>query len=95
MTRETDVPYENPDDFYAEMTFDRIVRDRSILGGKPTIKGTRISVEIVLEWLASGGTFPQILADFPHLTRDDLEQAVYYAVTQLPKPLIRTEVAAS
>ena len=34
--------------------FDRIVSDPAVLGGKPIIKGTRISVELVLEWIASG-----------------------------------------
>ncbi len=36
--------------------FDRIVCDPEILSGKPTVKGTRISVEIILEWLGSGGS---------------------------------------
>lgn len=35
--------------------FDRIASDPAILGGKPVIRGTRISVETVLEWVATGG----------------------------------------
>lgn len=45
-------------------------------GGKPSIRGLRITVQDVLEYLASGMTEQQILEDFPELTRDDL-RAVY------------------
>lgn len=73
-------------DFYDEMTFDRIVCNPQILGGKPTIKGTRISVQIVLEWLAGGATFETIVKHFPHLTADDLKEAVYYAASKMGMP---------
>ncbi len=59
--------------------FDRISADPSVLGGKPCIKGTRISVQIVLEWLASGASAADIVAAYPHLTLTDVEQAVLYA----------------
>ena len=59
--------------------FDRIVHNPAILGGKPTIKGTRISVEIILEWFASGGTVDGIVARYPALTSEDVEQAMQYA----------------
>ena len=36
--------------------FDRIVSDPGVLGGKPIIKGTRISVEMVMEWMTSGAS---------------------------------------
>ncbi|MCL4844061.1 MAG: DUF433 domain-containing protein [Bryobacteraceae bacterium] len=42
------------------------------LGGKPRIRGTRITVYDVLDYLASGMTEEEILADFPDLTREDL-----------------------
>jgi uncharacterized protein (DUF433 family) len=45
-------------------------------GGKPSIRGLRITVQDVLEYLASGMTEQKILEDFPELTRDDL-RAVY------------------
>jgi len=41
--------------------FDNITFDPAILGGKPIIKGTRISVEMILEWIASGATCDDIL----------------------------------
>jgi uncharacterized protein (DUF433 family) len=58
---------------------DRITSDPAILGGKPIIRGTRISVEIILEWIASGATRADILNKHPHLTSADVEQALAYA----------------
>ena len=42
-------------------------------GGKPCIRGMRITVDDVLEYLASGVTEAEVLADFPYLTREDIE----------------------
>ena len=57
----------------------RIVTDPAILAGKPHIRGTRISVEHILELIASGGTVGDIAAAYPHLTREDIASAVEYA----------------
>jgi uncharacterized protein (DUF433 family) len=57
---------------------DRIVADPSILVGKPTIKGTRITVEAILQRLASNPDPGALLADFPELTMDDLKAALAY-----------------
>ena len=57
----------------------QIVRDPDILGGKPTIRGTRISVEFVMELVESGGTPESIVQTYPHLTLEDIEQAIDYA----------------
>ena len=59
--------------------FSRIISDPEILSGKPTIRGTRISVEMILEWVASGATREDILQRHPHLTAEDIEQALGYA----------------
>lgn len=64
-------------------TANRIVLNRNILGGKPTIRGTRISVEFILELLASGMSFSDILREYPHLTKEDILAAVAYAVKSL------------
>ena len=48
-------------------------------GGKPCIRGLRITVSDVLEYLASGMTEDQILQDFPDLTRDDIRAALAFA----------------
>ena len=51
---------------------DRIVVDSKILAGKPVVRGTRISVELVVELLAAGWSHAQILASYPHLTEEDI-----------------------
>ena len=48
-------------------------------GGKPCIRGMRITVYDVLEYLASGMTKEQILGDFPYLTEDDIQACLQYA----------------
>jgi uncharacterized protein (DUF433 family) len=48
-------------------------------GGKPCIRGMRITVGDVLDYLASGMTIDEILADFPDLTRDDILASLAYA----------------
>jgi uncharacterized protein (DUF433 family) len=61
------------------MTFDRIVSRPGVLAGKPCIRGTRISVELVLELIAGGASIDDIAKAYPHLPREDVEQAVRYA----------------
>ncbi len=61
--------------------FDRIVSNPAILGGKPIVRGTRISVELILEWMASGATRDDILRKHPHLNAADVEQALAYAAS--------------
>lgn len=58
---------------------DRIVVDPDILVGKPTIKGTRISVELILDRLSDGWTMEDILASYPNLTREDVLSALSFA----------------
>jgi uncharacterized protein (DUF433 family) len=58
---------------------DRIVSDPNILLGKPTVKGTRISVELILGWLANGWSFDDILAAYPHVDRQDILAALAFA----------------
>lgn len=55
---------------------DYIVSDDNILMGKPTIKGTRLSVEFILSLLAQGWTEQTIFENYPHLTHQQL-QAVF------------------
>ena len=67
----------------ATMTEDLIVADPQILGGKPCVRGTRLSVEFLLELAASGATQEQILAQYPQLTREGLAAAFRYAAEAL------------
>ncbi len=55
-----------------------IVSDKEILRGKPVIKGTRISVELVLELLADGRTEAQLLQSYPNITAEDLQAVFAY-----------------
>src|SRR5579864_8980719 len=63
----------------AEPLLDRIEIDPQVMLGKPVIRGTRITVEIILEKIAAGCPIEEILAEYPRLTRDDVLAAVAYA----------------
>ena len=56
-----------------------IERNPDILLGKPVIKGTRISVELIMRKLANGYTFSDLLVSYPHLTTEQLAAACEYA----------------
>ena len=58
---------------------DRITLEPEKRGGKPCIRGLRITVYDILEYLASGMTEAEILADFPDLERDDVRAALAFA----------------
>ena len=66
---------------------DHIVSNPEILAGKSVIKGTRISVELILGWLANGWTYEQVLESYPHITRDDIQAAFAFAAERLHKGL--------
>jgi uncharacterized protein (DUF433 family) len=70
--------------------FTRIVCDPTILGGKPCIKGTRISVEMVLEWVASGASRDDIVTSYPQLAAEDVEEAINFAAQSLSNETIMT-----
>ncbi len=57
----------------------RIVRDPGILGGKPVVKGTRIAVDLVLEYLANNPDFGDLFADYPRLTIEDVKACLAFA----------------
>ena len=57
----------------------RITANPKILGGKPIIRGTRLSVEFILELLASGVAEEEVLEDYPHLTKEDIHACLIYA----------------
>ena len=53
--------------------------DPQILVGKPTIKGTRISVELILDCFAAGWSRQELHDNYPHITEDDLQAAFAFA----------------
>ena len=57
----------------------RIAADPNVLVGKPTIKGTRISVELIMELLAGGYTPDQIQQQYDHVTLEDIHACLAYA----------------
>lgn len=58
---------------------ERIVVDPEILAGKPVVRGTRLSVEFILELLAAGQSENDILANYPNLQRADILACLSYA----------------
>lgn len=58
---------------------DRIVADPEILLGKPTIRGTRISVEMILNRLSQGWDVETLLQAYPHVTGEDVRAALAFA----------------
>jgi uncharacterized protein (DUF433 family) len=61
---------------------ERIVVDPGVRSGKPCIRGTRITVYDVLEYLAGGMTEAQLLGDFPDLTRADIRASLAFAAAR-------------
>ena len=57
---------------------DRITIDPEVCGGKPCIKGTRIWVSLVLDFLADGMTESELLAEYPQLAHEDVLAAIAY-----------------
>ncbi len=68
--------------------------------GKPVIRGTRITVELILGQLAAGITVEEVLKNYPHLTREDVYAAIEYATERVAEERVyslakRTHVKAS
>jgi len=57
----------------------RIETDPEICHGKPRIKGTRIMISVILEWLEMGKTFEEIMDAYPDLSKEDISAIVRYA----------------
>lgn len=73
----------------ADTAISRITRDPSVMGGKPCIRGLRVTVGTVLGLLASGHSVEKILEAYPYLEREDVQAALAYAAwrteeTELP-----------
>ncbi|MCY7349818.1 MAG: DUF433 domain-containing protein [Cytophagaceae bacterium] len=64
-----------------ENLLSRIDSNPTVMLGKPVVKGTRITVELLLRKISGGYSFEEILEMYPHLTREDILAAVEYAAT--------------
>ena len=60
-------------------TFERITFDSDVMAGKPCIKGTRVTVGLIVSLIAQGQTAQQILESYPYLKNDDVKAALDYA----------------
>jgi uncharacterized protein (DUF433 family) len=69
-------------------TIEWIVSDPEVLGGKPRIRDTRITVEFVLELLASGGSREEIGRAYPHVPTEGLAAAIEYAARALKNEVV-------
>jgi uncharacterized protein (DUF433 family) len=65
------------------MTTQRIVIDPAVMMGKPVIRGTRITVELILRKLAEGASEAELREDYPHITTEDIRAAVAYAAASV------------
>ena len=63
------------------MKLDRITVDPNICFGKPTIRGMRIPVHLVVDLVAAGKSFAEIVDDYPELEAEDVKQSLEYAAT--------------
>ena len=73
---------------------ERIVIDPNICFGKPTIRGTRIWVSLILDFLANGMTPEEILAEYPHLEREDIQAAIAYGAEMSRERYVEIPVEA-
>lgn len=67
---------------------DRITIEPGKRGGKPCVRGTRITVYDVLSYLAAGVTVDELLSDFPALSRDDVLACLSYAAEREKRTLV-------
>ncbi len=64
--------------------------DPGILGGKPVVRGSRISVELILEYFADGASMADILAAYPHIIETDVRAAIAFT-----RELLHEEASAA
>jgi uncharacterized protein (DUF433 family) len=61
------------------MEFTRITQSPDVMGGKPCIRGMRVTVGMVVGQIGAGRTIDEFLGDYPYLERDDVLEAIRYA----------------
>jgi uncharacterized protein (DUF433 family) len=74
--------------------FEYITADPNILNGKPILKGTRISVDFILQLMASGANVDGILQNYPRLNREAVVEALLYA-SEVVKNELNIEIKAA
>jgi uncharacterized protein (DUF433 family) len=71
------------------MTTDRIELNPKVCNGKPVIKGTRIPVSVILEQIAQGESWDDLLKGYPELKKEDIQAALLYAKASLDHTEVR------
>lgn len=74
---------------------ERIVVDPNICFGKPCIRGTRIWVSLILDFLSNGMTIKEIIAEYPQLTEEDIRAAIAYGAEMARERYVEIPVKAS
>ena len=65
------------------MTTERIEINQAVMMGKPVIRGTRITVELILRKLSEGETEAELLEDYPHIKSEDIRAAIAYGAASV------------
>ena len=73
--------------------FDRITLDPLVMGGKPCIRGMRVTVGMIVGQIASGSDIAEFLADYPYLDREDVLQALRYAAWRAEEREVTLSIA--
>ena len=68
--------------------YNRIVRNPEICGGQPTIRGTRVLVLDILDWIQEGSSFEAIIDNFPAVTVEDIKEIIAYAKDMISGEII-------
>jgi len=76
------------------MQVDRIVIDPEILNGKPSIRGTRISVQTIMEFLGNGDSIEDVLENYPSLTREDILACMKFTASLMEHNFVIEPVGA-
>lgn len=77
------------------LNLDRITADPNIMGGKACIRGMRITVSLIVNLVANGMSFDEIIAEYPSLETEDIRQALQYAAWTVDDTIFVPTAAAA
>lgn len=81
--------------FEVVQDFQRITIDADRMGGKPCIRGMRVTVGMIVEAISAGRTIPELLADFPYLEEPDIREALAFAASLAQGREVRVALRAT
>lgn len=70
-------------------SYQKIEINPKVCNGKPVLKGTRIPVSVILEQIADGASWDEMLSDYPELQKEDIKAALFYAIDYIEQSDIR------